>query len=124
MVYAGYGDSATVQLLIGGTDTAFFTTTNIDTAMELADIIVDMINSGASTANKGAACNLIAAEIMKAGRITNKLKGLLSDSGNEGRPARSGSLNKYVPLEAYILLKGKKKRPSWKTATPNIDGSW
>lgn len=125
MVYSGYGTTANVQLLLGGVDVPFFSTTNIETAMGIADVWVDVINSGASTAKKGLACDLISVELMKKGRITQKLKGLSSDGGIEGRPARTASLmREIVPPEVYNILVGGKKDPSFKTQSPSSAGEW
>lgn len=122
-----YGSETNVTLLIGGADTEFFTSGssgNIVAAIVISDVLVDGINSGATTAKKGVASELIAAEILKKGRITNKLKGLSSDGGQQGRPARAAAYRDYIPLEAYIMLTGKKKRPSFRLSTPSDDGSW
>ena len=121
-----YGSETGVTLLIGGADLITFTagsSGNIVAAIVMSDTIVDRINSSAAATNKTLASNLIAAEILKRGRVTYKLKGLNSDGGNEGRPGVSGSLNDLVTSEVYLLLK---TQPSSKfhVSTPDVTGSY
>ena len=119
-----YGTTAGVTVLVGGVDTVFFTTTNMSAAIVISDILVDAINSGASDNDKQVASDLIAAEIMKKGRITNKLKGLSSDGGVQGRPSRAAAYRDYIPKEAYTTLLSTKPGPSFKTLSPNSSGEW
>jgi len=118
-----YGTSAGVTLLIGGTNTGTFTASNITAAIAMGDTWVDKINSSAVAARKTLASNIIAAEVLKKGSISNKLKGLSSDGGHEGRPARAGFLEKYVPQEAIDLL-STKPRSTFTVASPQVTGEW
>jgi len=118
-----YGTSADVTLLLGGVDTAYFTVANMNIAIVMSDIWVDVINSSASSAKKTLASNIIAAEIMKRGRVTNKLKGLTSDGGTAGRPSRTGSYPDYIPKEALVLLQSK-PTSSFPVHSPSVSGEW
>ena len=115
-----YGTEAGVTFLIGGTDTEFFTSANIAIAIASADVFVDLINTDASAARKTEASNLIAESFMKNGRVNRQLKGMSSDGGTTGRPARTASRWDLIPKEVYSILGGQQRlRTSFSRVTPN-----
>lgn len=120
-----YGTEAGVTLLIGGTDVVTFTSANIAAAIAMADVLVDKINDNASATIKTLASNIISADIMKKGRVNKLLKGLSSDAGNQGRPARSGStIQDYIPKSAWLLLEESYPASTFTTKTPDSSGAW
>ena len=118
-----YGTSTEVQILIGGSDNKAFSTARIDAALLMSDIIVDIINSGATDAKKNQASNFIAKDILEGGSTTGLLKGLSSDSGNAGRPGRSVAFRDSIPLIARQLLTSKPPSQFF-TRTPESTGYW
>ena len=120
-----YGVEAGVALLIGGTDTTFYTSANITLAIAHADVLVDSINSNASATAKTAASDLIAAELLKHGSANKKLKGLSSVGGISGRPPISGEGHEYtIPKSVYTILAHKSDEPHFNTDTPSSSGEW
>lgn len=117
-----YGANATVTMLIGGVDTHVFTDANITIAVAIADVWVDSINNDASGARKTAASNLYAAELMKNASATGNLKGLSSDGGNTGRPAKSGGGTFKAPAAALAILGTPNVQPHFTNTTPNLSG--
>ena len=115
-----YGANATVTMMIGGVDTHVFTDANITIAVATADAYVDSINSKASATIKTEASNLIATEIMKHAGATGQLKGLGSDGGNTGRPAKSGG-GFQIPVLARQMLMAT-PATSFTNTTPNLSG--
>lgn len=118
-----YFTEANVAFHIGGIDTTTFTSANIAIAGAIADTIVDSINSSAAAAHKAIAADLIAAELMKDGRVGLELKGLSTDSGHIGSSNKSGTYGITIPRLALKVL-SPRKRPVFKTTTPDIDGTW
>ncbi|MCK5019709.1 MAG: hypothetical protein KAS32_21805 [Candidatus Peribacteraceae bacterium] len=117
-----YGTSAGVTLLIGKEDTITYTSANITAAIAMSDTFVDDINSDASDANKTLASNLIAANILRYGRGNLQMKGLSTDGGLEGRPAKSRDMSDLVPKEAIRLLNNARSS-SFTTHTPDSFGN-
>jgi len=117
-----YGTAAGVTLLIGKADSVTFTNDNITAAIAMADTLVDSINSGADDANKTLASNIIAANILLKGRANYQLKGLASDGGMDGRAAKTESMRKLVPTEAFLALRAEKPVPKFKQRTPDALG--
>ncbi len=120
-----YGTEAGVTFLIGGTDSDFFTSANIAIAIASADVFVDMINTNSTSARKTEASNLIAEAFMKNARVTRQLKGMSSDGGTRGRPAKTATRWDLIPKEVYTILGGKQSlRPAFKRNTPNEQGEF
>ena len=120
-----YATEAGIGFLIGGVDTTFFTSANIQIAMAHADVWVDSINSGASTNAKIYAGNMIGAEIMLHGRQNLETKGMVSDAGHIGSSAKSVTTHEiHIHSDIIRLLKGNPPRPSFKTVTPSLNRDW
>ena len=100
-----YGLEATVTLSLGGVDTEFFTSANIQAAIAEADRYVDKINSNASAETKTICSNRIAKNIMLDGRNNHILKGLHSDGGRAGSSGKSRlTFNVMVDDETMEML--------------------
>ena len=118
-----YGTTAQVTLLLGGIDTTSFTAANITTAITMSDVVVDIINSGASDDNKTLASSIVASNFLKSGRVTSKLKGLSSDGGTQGRPGVSGNpLMEFATPDVYLILKSQPRQPKFSVNQPNVSG--
>ena len=98
-----YGTESGVLLIVGG-NTDYITTEMINLAITRADILVDKINSDASSLNKTLASEIIASDILLQGQVNKRMVGLSSDGGVEGRPGRTGPLKIKVSQEAKDLL--------------------
>lgn len=117
-----YGTEDGVTLLIGGTD-AFFTAAKIAAAIVSSDVVVDLINDGASAAKKTLASNIIAKNILMDARVNKQLKGLMSDGGGDGRPGKSAKEWKYVTPDVLLLLE-EMPTPSFKKNSPDAAGEF
>lgn len=107
-----YGTAQGVTLFLGEEDEINFTPENMAQAIIIGDIVVDAINSAAIDVRKIVASNIIAAEVLKEGRNSIQLKGLMSDAGNEGRPGKTRSMMKLVPEIVNTLLKTPSDKPA------------
>ena len=99
-----YGTAAGVTFLIGGVDTEFYTTTNIALAIGWSDTVVDHYNSNAPAATKILVSNEVAAWYMKKARAEKQMKGLSSDGGGQGKPAKTAPNRENIPKYLVRML--------------------
>lgn len=121
-----YGGHTNCEYWAGGPD-PFYTTTRKTEAIAIADVLVDLINSDASAANKSHGSNIIAGAILKHWKQEEILKGTASDSGHAGRSAhaRASDYHFLIPGLAVLILTGTDVFSSaFVRYKPNSDGTW
>jgi hypothetical protein len=89
-----YGVNASVTFLVGGLQDTNIDSNNIDTAISMADVYVDQINSSASSDVKTQASNEIAANIVMWAQSNSELRGLKAVGPTNNVEAISGELER------------------------------
>lgn len=103
-----YGSSAGILAILGlaaaETSPSVYNATNIAAAIAFADALVDVMNADADSTHKTMASNMIASRYLQNSSIQQQMRGLTSDGGMNGSPAKMGSLMPLITEEVRLLL--------------------
>lgn len=106
-----YGTEAGVLFNLGRASaeaTGYFTSANIAVAIAQADVIIDQINSSASSSTKTQASNMLAADLMWNNWAQALTNGLAQQSGTQGEPQKQFIARKIPSQDVKNLLSPRK----------------